>query len=149
MGKYVITNCDDIQFKDVYEAINYLLQKDKDEVEHRQRRRIGFIQSNKKKTLIETYENTNHQPMLCNYSNSTSPKPHKLKSTNTYGNLLLPRSIVIRPMRLWRCIQKMRCAQPAMAKQFGIGMSIKKSQTEGDQEDIKAKRKTHTYITIY
>lgn len=30
------------QFKDVYEAINYLLQKDKLEVELKQRRRIGF-----------------------------------------------------------------------------------------------------------
>ena len=30
------------QFKDVYEAINYLLQKDKGEIEHRKRRRIGF-----------------------------------------------------------------------------------------------------------
>lgn len=30
------------QFKDVYEAINYLMQKDKLEVEQKQRRRIGF-----------------------------------------------------------------------------------------------------------
>ena len=30
------------QFKDVYEAINYLLQKDKQETEHQQRRRVGF-----------------------------------------------------------------------------------------------------------
>jgi hypothetical protein len=30
------------QFKDVYEAINYLMQKDKIEVEQKQRRRIGF-----------------------------------------------------------------------------------------------------------
>jgi ORF6N domain len=30
------------KFKDVYEAINYLLQKDKQETEHQQRRRIGF-----------------------------------------------------------------------------------------------------------
>ena len=29
-------------FKDVYEAINYLLQKDKEETEYRKRRRIGF-----------------------------------------------------------------------------------------------------------
>jgi ORF6N domain len=37
------------QFKDVYEAINYLLKKDKEEVEHHQRRRIGFKQSGKKR----------------------------------------------------------------------------------------------------
>ena len=30
------------QFKDVYEAINYLLQKDKQEVKHKGRKRIGF-----------------------------------------------------------------------------------------------------------
>lgn len=30
------------QFKDVYEAINYLLKKDKLDVEHQKRRRIGF-----------------------------------------------------------------------------------------------------------
>jgi len=30
------------QFKDVYEAINYLLKKDKQEIEHRNRKRIGF-----------------------------------------------------------------------------------------------------------
>jgi hypothetical protein len=30
------------QFKDVYEAINYLLQKDKQETEQRKRKRIGF-----------------------------------------------------------------------------------------------------------
>lgn len=30
------------QFKDVYEAMNYLLQKDKQETEHRDRKRIGF-----------------------------------------------------------------------------------------------------------
>ena len=30
------------QFKDVYEAINYLLKKDKQEIEQKQRRRIGF-----------------------------------------------------------------------------------------------------------
>jgi len=30
------------QFKDVYDAINFLLQKDKIETEHKQRKRIGF-----------------------------------------------------------------------------------------------------------
>ena len=30
------------KFKDVYEAINYLLKKDKAEIEYRQRRRVGF-----------------------------------------------------------------------------------------------------------
>lgn len=30
------------QFKDVYEAMNYLLKKDKQETEHRERKRIGF-----------------------------------------------------------------------------------------------------------
>ena len=30
------------QFKDVYEAINYLLQKDKQEIEQKERREIGF-----------------------------------------------------------------------------------------------------------
>jgi hypothetical protein len=30
------------QFKDVYEAINYLLQKDKEEIAYKERRRIGF-----------------------------------------------------------------------------------------------------------
>jgi len=30
------------QFKDVYEAINYLLQKDKQEIEQKERKRIGF-----------------------------------------------------------------------------------------------------------
>ena len=30
------------KFKDVYEAINYLLQKDKQEIEYRERKRIGF-----------------------------------------------------------------------------------------------------------
>lgn len=30
------------KFKDVYEAINYLLQKDKLEIEQQKRRRIGF-----------------------------------------------------------------------------------------------------------
>jgi len=32
----------DKQFNDVYEAINYLLQKDKQEIEQKERRRIGF-----------------------------------------------------------------------------------------------------------
>lgn len=30
------------QFKDIYEAINYLLKKDQEEIEHKKRRRIGF-----------------------------------------------------------------------------------------------------------
>ena len=30
------------KFKDVHEAINYLLQKDKEDTEHKKRRRIGF-----------------------------------------------------------------------------------------------------------
>jgi hypothetical protein len=30
------------QFKDVYEAINYLLKKDKEDTEHKERRKIGF-----------------------------------------------------------------------------------------------------------
>ena len=30
------------QFKDVYEAINYLMRKDKLEIEQKERRRIGF-----------------------------------------------------------------------------------------------------------
>jgi hypothetical protein len=30
------------QFKDVYEAINYLLKKDKEEIEHKGRNKIGF-----------------------------------------------------------------------------------------------------------
>ena len=30
------------QFKDVYEAINYLLQKDKQQIEQSERKRIGF-----------------------------------------------------------------------------------------------------------
>jgi hypothetical protein len=30
------------QFKDVYEAINFLLKKEKVELEHKNRRRIGF-----------------------------------------------------------------------------------------------------------
>lgn len=30
------------KFKDVYEAINYLLKKDKAEIEYRQRRQVGF-----------------------------------------------------------------------------------------------------------
>ena len=32
----------DRQFKDVYEAMNYLLTKDKQETEQKQRKRIGF-----------------------------------------------------------------------------------------------------------
>jgi hypothetical protein len=35
----------DRKFKDVHEAINYLLKKDKEETEHKQRRRIGFKQN--------------------------------------------------------------------------------------------------------
>lgn len=34
------------QFKDVYEAINYLLKKDKQQVEQKDRKRIGFKPSN-------------------------------------------------------------------------------------------------------
>lgn len=34
------------QFKDVYEALNYLLQKDKKETEQKDRKRIGFKTSN-------------------------------------------------------------------------------------------------------
>ena len=34
------------QFKDVYEALNYLLKKDKQEVEQKKRPRIGFRQEN-------------------------------------------------------------------------------------------------------
>jgi len=37
------------QFKDVYEAINYLLQNDKAQVEHKYRERIGFKKDAKKK----------------------------------------------------------------------------------------------------
>ena len=36
------------QFKDVYEAINYLLKKDKQETEQRERQRIGFKRNNEK-----------------------------------------------------------------------------------------------------
>ena len=37
------------KFKDVYEAINYLLQKDKQEIEYKERKRIGFkIRGDKK-----------------------------------------------------------------------------------------------------
>ncbi len=32
----------DKQFKDVYEAINYLMQKDKIEINQKERKRIGF-----------------------------------------------------------------------------------------------------------
>ena len=38
----------DKQFKDVYEAINYLLQKDKEEIEYQKRARIGFKVKNHK-----------------------------------------------------------------------------------------------------
>ena len=34
------------QFKDVYEALNYLLKKDKQETEQKERRRIGFKRNN-------------------------------------------------------------------------------------------------------
>ena len=34
------------QFKDVYEAINFLLKKDKEDTDHRQRKRIGFARQN-------------------------------------------------------------------------------------------------------
>jgi hypothetical protein len=34
------------QFKDVYEALNYLLKKDKQEIEQRERKRIGFKRNN-------------------------------------------------------------------------------------------------------
>lgn len=37
------------QFKDVYEAINYLLKKDKAQIEHDKRERIGFKTGSKKK----------------------------------------------------------------------------------------------------
>ncbi len=37
------------QFKDVYEAINYLLQKDKQEVDQKERKRIGYKISDEKK----------------------------------------------------------------------------------------------------
>jgi hypothetical protein len=36
------------KFKDVYEAINYLLKKDKEEVEHKNRNKIGFKRQNEK-----------------------------------------------------------------------------------------------------
>jgi hypothetical protein len=36
------------QFKDVYEAINYLLKKDKDDMEHKNRKKIGFKRQNEK-----------------------------------------------------------------------------------------------------
>lgn len=40
----------DLQFKDVYEAIDFLTQKDKQETEQKQRKKIGFkIPKNKKK----------------------------------------------------------------------------------------------------
>ena len=37
------------KFTDVYEAINYLLNKDKLQIEQKQRKRIGFNQENQKK----------------------------------------------------------------------------------------------------
>ncbi len=37
----------DKQFGDVYEALNFLLKKDKQQEEHSERKRIGFIQQNK------------------------------------------------------------------------------------------------------
>ena len=37
------------QFKDVYEAINYLLDKDKQETEHTNRTKIGFKTNGKKR----------------------------------------------------------------------------------------------------
>ncbi len=36
------------QFKDVYEAINYLLKKDEEEINHRDRKKIGFKRQNEK-----------------------------------------------------------------------------------------------------
>ena len=39
--KELESKCDQ-QFNDVYEAINYLLQKDKQDMELRERKRIGF-----------------------------------------------------------------------------------------------------------
>lgn len=35
------------KFKDVYEALNYLLKKDEQETKHKERKQIGFKQSNK------------------------------------------------------------------------------------------------------
>jgi hypothetical protein len=32
----------DKQFSDVYEAINYLMEKDKEDAEHKERKKIGF-----------------------------------------------------------------------------------------------------------
>lgn len=46
------------QFKDVYEAINYLLQKDKQETNQKERKQIGY----KKKLLIF------HLELFCNFS---------------------------------------------------------------------------------
>lgn len=37
----------DRQFKDVYEAINYLLEKDKQEIDQKERKRIGFNREKK------------------------------------------------------------------------------------------------------
>lgn len=36
------------QFKDVYEAINYLLKKDKEDIEYKNRQKIGFKRQNEK-----------------------------------------------------------------------------------------------------
>jgi hypothetical protein len=36
------------QFKDVYEAINYLLKKDEEEINHKDRKKIGFKRQNEK-----------------------------------------------------------------------------------------------------
>ncbi len=36
------------QFKDVYEAINYLLKKDKEQPDHKDRKKIGFKRQNEK-----------------------------------------------------------------------------------------------------
>ena len=37
------------KFKDIYQALNYLLNKDKAKVEHKNRERIGFKTNNQKK----------------------------------------------------------------------------------------------------
>jgi hypothetical protein len=36
------------QFKDVYEAINYLINKDKEDIEHKEQKKIGFKRKNEK-----------------------------------------------------------------------------------------------------
>ena len=43
-----LENKQDKKFKDVYEAINYLLQKDMQETEQKERKRIGFKNQDKK-----------------------------------------------------------------------------------------------------